>query len=392
MVPIIRIGVNASEANVAHRVGSNVYAYRLLMELEKISRDIPQDQLQIEWTIYLPKSQQDDFPERRPGWKYKIIGPSFFWTQWRLPLELFLHTNGMHVFLSLGHYAPRFCPVPSSICILDLAFLKFPQFFRPKDLMQLRAWTDYSAKKAELIFTISKSSKADIESTYKKNSEDIPIIYPGVDSEKYIKREYLHALDTLEPNVFTKFLLKEKAYIVAIGTIQPRKNMVRLLKAFEQLIAKNPSQDTKLVFVGKPGWMTKEFDDAVAASPIRERVVVTGFVDDAMKYVILRGSLASVLIGYYEGFGIPAVESMLYGITPVVANTASLPEVVGEFGVLVDPFSVDSITRGIEQVIFNQPDPMRRMQMREWATKFSWVTSSRQMLDALVKKFGPETV
>jgi len=383
----LQIGINAYEANVVHRVGSNMYAYQLLCELENQTRQGSdhigpieiEKNTRIEWTIYLSRPPCEDFPQERDGWKYKVVSPSVFWTQWRLPLALMTSTTHYDAFVSLGHYAPRFCPFPSAICILDLAYLKFPQFFRKRDLYQLKVWTAYSAKAAKHIFTISQNSKSDIEKEYHKKPSDISIVYPG------LQGECIQDLADTSETTLEQWKIKKGKYIVSIGTIQPRKNMIRVIQAFEKM---DPTRVAKLVFVGKAGWMTEEFDQAVQSSTRKDDIVVTGYVDERTKYTLLRHAGCSVLVGYYEGFGIPAIESLLYGVTPVVANTASLPEVVGEFGVLVDPYSVDAIQQGLEHAMQNQPNQMQRSRMYEWARQFSWETSAKKMIDIIMEKFG----
>ncbi|PWU23617.1 hypothetical protein C5B42_02365 [Candidatus Cerribacteria bacterium 'Amazon FNV 2010 28 9'] len=403
---VFRVGVNAGEANVSNRVGSNTYAYKLLVELEKQTRTQhetvgPVDhetEVKIEWTIYLSAPPVGDMPKERAGWRYRVVTPAFLWTQWRLPLDLFFARQPLDVFLNLGHYAPRFCPYPSAVCVLDLGYLKFPQFFRKKDLYQLKHWTAYSVKQAKHIFTISQNSKKDIVDIYHINPADVSIVFPGIGKgpDAVPQKDVLIA----EHETLKRYDLIPHQYIVSVGTIQPRKNMINAIKAFEAFKGerekssqRRPAEEAgekenlKLVFVGKPGWLTKEFDDAVAASPVKNDIIVTGFVDEDTKYALLKHAVCSVLIGYYEGFGIPAIESLLYSVTPVVADTASLPEVVGEFGILVDPYNPEDIARGFEEAIEHQPDTQTRMQMREWAHQFSWETSAREMLHVLVDTF-----
>lgn len=376
---MLSIGVNAYEANIAKRVGSNLYAWRLLCELEKVTRE----NASISWTVYLPSAPLLDLPKERANFHYVICPPRRMWTFWRLPLELYLHNRQHSIFLSLGHYAPKFCPYPQAICILDLAFLKFPQFFLKKDLYKLRSWTENSARRSKHIFTISKSAKQDIIDLYKKVDSEITIAYPGVDisgipSEAEVSIQKDQVLSSLH--------LEEGKYFVALGTIQPRKNIISTISAFERINAENGNA-YKLVLVGKSGWMTEEFDKTLASSPQKDNIIVTGFVDDMQKWCILRHAKASVLVGFYEGFGIPAVESLSVGVRPVVANTASLPEVVGSFGILVDPYSVDDIVRGLREVVLNPASPMDRAQMIEWVQQFSWEASAKKMLNVLIEKF-----
>lgn len=388
---ILRIGVNAYEANVTKRVGSNMFAYQLLLELEKQTRPSDDPILQnlqpIEWTIYLPTAPLADLPKERAGWQYVIATPAFLWTQWRLPLALYQNKKNLDVFVSLGHYSPLFSPVPTLMCVLDLAFLKFPQFFRKKDLYQLTNWTKRSILQAAHIFTISNASKKDIVEIYKRSDSDISIIYPGTQNADTDKKDQFVLPEAQLSKLMERFTIHPRNYIVSVGTIQPRKNMISVIKAFE-IFNERKTGRYKLVFVGKAGWMTEEFDKAVQESSQKHNIIVTGFVSDDIKYSLLRFAAASVLVGYYEGFGIPVVESLNFGVTPVVANTASLPEVVGDFGVLVDPYNIDDIAHGFDKAVATIPNPEHVAKMKLWAQQFSWITSGAKIISVLRQKFG----
>lgn len=393
---MLKIAIDANEANVAHRVGSNIYAYRLLCEIEQQTRAVEQDagslhqetKSVIQWTVLLSSPHVSDFPAEREGWKYQVVKPAKLWTQWRLPLYLFFHRKDFDGIVSLGHYAPRISPIPSIMCVLDLAFLQFPQFFRKKDLYQLTAWTAYSVKQAKHVVTISEQTKQDIVNQYGKDQKDISIVYPAVD----IRDEKEQASE--DPSALATFGLKEQEYLVSIGTIQPRKNMINLIKAYERWCEveqqAGKAHPGKLVFVGKAGWLTKEFDDAVAASPQKSWLIVTGFISEAAKFTLLRHARCSVLVGFYEGFGIPVIESLSMGVIPVVANTGSLPEVAGDFGVYVDPYNIDSMARGLAQAYELTQDQMKRSQMRTRAASFSWEKSGEKLLDVIHDVFTKE--
>lgn len=370
----IRIALDANEANVHSRVGSNIYAYKLLVELEKDTRDAED----FFFTIYLSSPPQADFPQARVGWVYKVVTPSRLWTQWRYPIELFLHASSYDMAVSLGHYAPRFSPIPTVVCVLDLAFLQFPQFFRKKDLYQLTAWTRYSVANAKHIITISKNSMMDVIKEYRRAPEEISIVYPGVElpSEEYDRQQ--------DEQTLKHFGVEKEAYIISLGTIQPRKNLISLVHAFERLKGKGVQYaELKLVFAGKLGWLTTEFEEIVAMSLVKDDIIVTGFVEEHEKYALLRHAKTSVLIGFYEGFGIPAIESMGVGVAPVVASTGSLPEVVGDYGVQVDPYSVDDITVGLETALARKHTHVAKEQLRDRARMFSWEKSGTQLVTVL---------
>ncbi len=368
------IGVNAYEANVASRVGSNVYAYELLRALEKLTRDM----LSISIEVFLPSAPLADMPVARERFSYHIHPPKKLWTLWRLPLALFMHRRH-DIFLNLGHYAPRFCPSPQAVCVMDLAYEKFPQFFLPKDLYQLKNWTRRSVQVARHVFTISSSAKQDIVDLYGKAPEDITVAYPGVDLGSIPD---IAELERKKTPILQKFDLSETEYILLLGTVQPRKNVFSALRAFEKIQEKSNHRYT-LVVAGKMGWMTQDVLDAIEHSPQKEHIRVTGFVSQEEKWVLLRNASVSVLVGYYEGFGIPAIESMGLGVRAVVSNTASLPEVVGSYGVRVDPYSVDDIAKGIQEVLLHPVSAQERGAMMEWARHFRWEESARIVLSTL---------
>ena len=135
------IGVDGNEANIKNRVGSNQYAFELLQALWKLDK-------KHHWLIYLRKKPRVDMPREREGWHYRVFGPSRFWTQWRLPLDLYLHQPRPDVFFTPGHYSPRWCPVPLVIAIMDLGYLHFPEQFTKPIYYQLKKWTERSIKKA----------------------------------------------------------------------------------------------------------------------------------------------------------------------------------------------------------------------------------------------------
>lgn len=361
-------GVNAYEANVTSRVGSNVYAYHMLCALEELTRA----DASIEWRVYIPEKPVDDMPKERTGFTYVVIPPKKLWTLWRLPLALYTGKK-LDFFISLGHYAPKFCPCKQAVCVLDLAFLKFPQFFLPKDLYQLENWTRASVRASSHVFTISKSARTDIMQMYGKKNEEITIAYPGVNIASAPK---LAQLEQKKSEILSKFGCVDGNYMVILGTIQPRKNILSAIAAYEK-VCQTRKKDFKLVLAGKSGWMTDDFTKAVNASPQCENIIVTGFVSEEEKWVLLRYAIASVLVGYYEGFGIPVIESMGLGVKSIVANTGSLPEVVGDYGIRVDPYSVDDIARGMNELLDNPPSTQERSAMVEWAKQFRWIESAK---------------
>lgn len=368
----MRIGINAYEANVENRVGSNVYAYRILCELEKLA-------VHDEVLVYLPTPPLPDLPKERPGWTYRVIPPAKLWTHWRLPLAVWgdhLHSP-LSVFYSLGHYAPRFPPCPSVVSIMDLAFVRYPQLFRSEDTYKLSSWTKYSVNQAAGVVAISEATKQDVLSVYGVSEKNVIVAYPGKEtipnSDSASEKKELAALGITEP------------YVVYVGTLQPRKNLVRVIHAFEHVHNRHP--ELYLVLAGKIGWMAESTLLAIEKSPAKSHIRQLGFVNDAQKWALLRHARASLLLGLYEGFGIPALESMQAGTPPIVANTASLPEVVGPHGWQANPHNVLEIAEAVEKAIqLNEMERKEWMQrVREWIKRFDWTESGKSVWGFLLQ-------
>ncbi|MDQ3098564.1 MAG: glycosyltransferase family 4 protein [bacterium] len=370
----MRIGIDGNEANVFDRVGSGMYAYQVLKHLYELDS-------WNEYTIYLKHTPIRDMPEERKNWKYKVIGPEKLWTQFALPLRLFIDGKKLDLFFSPGHYAPRFCPCKTVISVLDTAYLRFPEYFKKSDLIQLKSWSKYSIKKASHILTISESSKQDIVKYYGIEPHKVTVTYLGYDTETFKPVEDQEKIRT----VLDKYGFKQP-YILYLGTLQPRKNIVRLIQAFKDLISQDNYSHIglKLVIVGKKGWLYQEIFSEVKKLQLEDVVVFTGYITDDEKPAILSGAVLYTLPSLYEGFGIPVLEAMACGTPVVVSRISSLPEVVGEYGVLIDPYNIKSISDGLKLLV---NDTTLREQMKQsglkWVKQFDWMHTARTTLGVL---------
>lgn len=355
------IGIDGNEANVEKRVGIGEYAFELIKQFERLSPT------GVEFRIYLKDKPLPDFPKEKDSWKYKIVGPRRFWTQFGLPVSLFLSFDRPDVFFTPSHYAPRFCPVPTAISIMDLSYIHYSSLFRKSDLYQLVNWTKYSAKKASKIFTISLASKNDIIKVYKVASDKVVVTYPGIKETNAMGKE--------------KFNFD---YILYVGTLQPRKNIVKLVEAFSKITSKHPN--IKLLVVGKKGWLYEEILDAPKKFNVESDVKFLDFVKDEEMPTLYKNALCFVLPSLYEGFGLPVLEAMKYGCPVLLSNVSSLPEAGGEAAVYFDPENVNDIAAKIDRVI---SDPKLRTSMSQkglnQVKKFSWEKTARETLSELEK-------
>lgn len=377
----ITVAIDGNEANCSHRVGSNVYAYQMLCALEKITNH---QRKNFHLTILLAQPPVADLPPSRPGFQYLVIGPAKLWTQFVLPLHLVLHQNQYDLFYTPGHYAPRFCPLPYVSSVMDLAFLVYPEQFKTHDLFQLVNWTRYSVKKASKIATISKYSRQEICKFYHRAPEDIVLAYPALNTN-------LPPVSTTDDKTILQNLAINHPFFLYLGTIQPRKNLIRLLDAFE-IFCKNIHRlkndpQVCLVLAGKNGWLTNEIQQKISASPFAQRIILTGFVTEAQKNALLNKALCTFNLGLYEGFGIPALESLAHHTLPVVAKNTSLPEVIGDCGFKVNPFNTADIAKAMFKVTSLNQKQKNKLLIKadKQIQKFSYDKSANQILTTLLQ-------
>lgn len=365
------IGIDGNEANVERRVGISEYAFELLSKFKEMQN--------AEFWIYLKDAPLSHMPKESKNWKYIIIKPRKFWTQVGLPLYLFTHNPKPDVFFTPSHYAPRFSPVPTVIAIMDVAYLKFPELFASKDLYQLKEWTKYSAHNAKKIFTISESSKSDIIKEYQALPEDVIVTYPG------IKGKLMDNAELTMENLEKKFHIS-KHYILFVGTIQPRKNIARLIEAFATVLQNTKKKDVDLVIVGKKGWQYEDILEAPEKFHVSDHVKFLDFVSDEDLPSLYANALCYVLPSLYEGFGLPVLEAMKFDCPVITSNVSSMPEAGGDAALYVDPTDVSDIAQKIVSLIDNEKLRKELIEKgQKQIKKFSWEKTAKETLAVLEK-------
>lgn len=373
----MRIGINGYEAVVPrfgfdkntglpNRVGSGEFCYQLLSNLPNL------DKIN-EYSIFLPVEPSLDLPKQTEKWKYVVFHYLKLWTLLGLSGKLLRLNKKLDVFFSPTHYLPAYVPCPSVISILDVSYLHFPKLFNKKDLYQLKLWGKYSIKKASKIITISNSSKNDIIKAYGVEPKKIVVIYPG--TKKLPSINHVLSMQDLK----NKFDIS-KPYILFVGTLQPRKNIVKLVEAFSNL----KNKDLELVIVGKKGWQYEEILESPKKYGIEKRVLFLDTVSDEELPSLYKNALCFVLPSLYEGFGLPILEAMQYGCPVITSNVSSLPEAGGDAALYFNPNDSSDIAEKIEKVI---SDSSLREEMikkgHEQVKKFSWEKTARETLGVL---------
>lgn len=369
------IGIDANEANVVTRVGISEYAYQILTKLYEFRSENKND---YSYTIYLKSNPLDHLPKSTSWWKYKVVKPAKLWTQIGLPIHLVTTTKKPDVFLTLTHYGPRFSRIPTIVSVMDLSYLHFPETFRKNDLYQLTKWTEYSVKKAKKVITISNSSKNDIIKYYKVKEDKVKVVYLG-----------LKNLSMNEPSEkeLSEFGVNKK-FILFVGTLQPRKNITRLIEAFSKL-SDNLKDEHQLVVIGKKGWLYEDILSSPEKFHVSDKVLFLDYVSDDDLPNFYKKAELFVLPSLYEGFGLPVLEAMRYGCPVVTSNVSSLPEAGGDAALYFKPEDVDDIKNTIEKVLTDKSLKEKMIEKgRDHYKKFTWEKAAKEVLGAIEEVRG----
>ncbi|MDP3888736.1 MAG: glycosyltransferase family 1 protein, partial [bacterium] len=222
------------------------------------------------------------------------------------------------------------------------------------------------------IFAISNKTKNDIIETYKVASNRITVTYPGYDKDRFNQK----ISSKEKERVRGKYQISGE-YILFLSTLKPSKNIEGLVQAFSLL----KDQSLKLVIGGKKGWLFDSIFKRVKELGLTEKVVITDFVPDEDVPGLMAGASVFCLPSFWEGFGIPVVEAMACGVPVVVSNRGSLPEVVGEGGVVIDSSQPKSIAQGIEKALKEKEEFIKKG--FEQVKKFSWEDCALETLKVL---------
>ena len=339
----MRIAIDASRTTVARLTGTEHYALRLIQSLI-IANDQRKTPYQLK--LYFRDSPQADLFPASAHTEQIVIPFARAWTHLRFAQEIW-KTRPDVTFVP-AHTLPFIFPDKSVVTVHDLGYKYFPDAHPTRQRFYLDLTTRYSQSRATYILADSQATSDDLSRFYGTSPDKIKVVYPGVDSQPL--------LDTLQDidMIRAKYDLPER-YFLFIGTLQPRKNIQRMIQAFAQWQDQYDNQDTAFVLAGGQGWL---FDEAWIANV--KNVKLTGYIDEADKSTLLRGAVALVFPTLYEGFGFPVIEAMHCG-TPVIASTtSSLPELVGDAGLLVNPEDIPAIVDAM-QAYHSQNDLRQKM-------------------------------
>jgi glycosyltransferase involved in cell wall biosynthesis len=371
------IGLDASRATKEQRTGTEGYSLHLIRALLEIDQ-------RNEYVLYFPRPPRPGLFPASPRWRARAIPCPRLWTHARLSLEML--TAPPDVLFVPAHVLPLVHPRCSVVTIHDLGYRHEPQAHRLLDRLYLELSTRYNARAASHVIADSEATRRDLVQLYGTDPQRITVIPLGLD-------------ELFQPVADAARLAAVRAkygipgdYLLYVGTLQPRKNLVRLIEAWGKICNLQSAICNRLVLAGKKGWLYEEIFATVRKLGLEGQVLFPGYVPEEDLPALLSGATAFVLPSLYEGFGLPVLEAMACGTPVIAANVSSLPEVVGDAGLLVDPLDSEALAAAMRRLIADtDPSPTLRAGLRAdlrqrglaRAKLFSWPRCARETLAVL---------
>ena len=378
----MHIGIDA-HALGAQQGGNETYIKQLILALAELDRAN-------RYTLYIAHADtahqwQTYFAPRHPNFAVRQIpAPT---PLVRVPLYLSYELRHRPVdLLHVQYTAPPFCPAPVVATIHDLAFEHLPKTFTRRGSWQLKMTVRRTAQRAARIATVSEFSRQDILLTYGLPPDKVVVTYNGV-----------NASFTPTPERADEAVLMRQKYgiarsfILAVGSLQPRKNLVRLIRAYNQLRTQYADFKEQLVIVGRQLWLHEEVFREVKKQQWGRDVILTGYVPEADLPPLYRAAQVFAYPSLFEGFGLPPLEAMACGTPVVTSNGSSLPEIVGEAAILIDPLDEQTLAAGLYCAV---TDHQLRARLRQegllQAERFTWRKAAEKTLRLYQDSYASE--
>jgi glycosyltransferase involved in cell wall biosynthesis len=305
------------------------------------------------------------------------------WMQLQLPRRL------AHSRPALCHFpnylAPLMLKQPYVLSIYDVSVWSTPWCHPPKTLAVHRALTPISAKRARLVITISESARQDIIAQLKLPPEKVRVVYGGVSPE-------FQPLNPAEIAPVTARYRLDAPYVLAVGTLEPRKNHRRLLAAFKEVVAQERLPH-HLVLAGGAGWQATEFIEQVQESGLAGRVHLLGYVPRADLPALYGGADLFAFPSLEEGFGLPLLEAMACGTPSLISTAPALVEVARGAAAAVPATSVSELAATLYKLLVDREEARKYRELGlERAKAFSWAESAKRTIEIYQEAAAPETI
>lgn len=365
------IGIDASRAPTSQRTGTEAYAYQLIRALIPLTAERGHN-----LRLYFNQRPTPNLFDVEPHVEWVVIPRPRVWTHTRLRTEL--KQRPPDIFFTPAHVIPAAYDGPSVATVHDVGYEFFPRAHTARQRAYLRWSTRHNCRRAVTIIADSRATQTDLVQLYGIAVEKTVVIYPGADPELTAVKDH-----AILATVQAKYGLTSP-YLLYLGTLQPRKNLERLVAAFAA--SRLADDGYMLVLAGKAGWLSESVLSAVAAlpPPIAQSVRLPGYIDEDHKAALLSGAKALVFPSLYEGFGFPVLEAQACGTPVVCSNTSSLPEVAGTAALLVDPLDTAALSAAMQRVVEDQ-DLRHRLVGEGFINvgRFTWDQTAAQVLTLL---------
>jgi len=377
----MKIAIDARALAIRRKTGVGEYVFELLNTLFKIDKD---NQYILFNNSFLQKNSELKKFSEYPNVKIinlkipnKIFNSALAFLNYP-KLDKICGTPD--VFLSPSW---NFCKISNKtkriLTVHDLSFEISPDFFPfKKKIWHKMIQTKKQAESVHKIIAVSESTKEDLKNIYNIDPEKIKVIYPGIN-----KRFFEKCSKEKKDLIKSKYGLPPK-FIYFIGTIEPRKGLINLIKAFEHF-KKSDLENIDLVISGTCGWSYKEILKEINNSAYRKNIKLTGYIDDEDKPAIIQLSQLFIYPSFYEGFGFPPLEAMACEIPVIVSHNPSLPEITEDAALMINPWNLEEFSWAIKEGLYN--NKLREILIekgKEHVRRFSWENAAKQTLRVLL--------
>jgi glycosyltransferase involved in cell wall biosynthesis len=348
-----------------HLTGNETYIRNLLNCFEVLDREA-------DFVAYISREEAvADVPDRFR--KRRVSVNPFMRLGYDLPRRV---AEDRPSLLHVQYTAPLTCSAPIVVSVHDVSFLEHPEYFTSFRAMQLRLTVRRTVRSASCVLTPSEFSKRRILDAYKLSDNKVVVLPNGVSS-------VFHPVAREAAQRSMRTSLPQVPFILTVGDLQPRKNHLGLIRAFEDLIRAHPQLPHHLLMVGKEEtWYAPTVRAAAKRSQVADRIHFTGFVDDEELRRLYGACDLFVYPSFYEGFGLPILEAMACGRAVACSNTSAMPEVADSAALLFDPGSQRDLVFAMRDLLLN-PELRQRMERLgvQRAATFSWASSAAKTLD-----------
>jgi glycosyltransferase involved in cell wall biosynthesis len=360
----LTIAIDASRTTTAQRTGTENYALQLIRAM--LAADSPHH-----LTLYFRDRPAPDLFPDHPRVTQRVIAWPRMWTHLRFAAALW--QDRPDVTFVPAHVLPVWFPGPAVVTVHDLGYIYFPSAHTDRSRRYLEWSTRHSVRRATRVLVDSLATAKDLAAHYRVSENQMDLVYPGV-NESLARVEDPEQLAAVR----ARYGLPER-YLFFIGTLQPRKNIARIVQGYARWRARQDRTAVALVMAGPEGWL---YDPNWTAGV--DGVILPGYVADEDIAALYSGALALVFPTLHEGFGFPVLEAMRCGTPVITSNTSSLPEVAGDAALLVNARDVDAIADAIARVVGD--DDLRAELVAQGYTQaqqFTWARAAHKALHTL---------